>query len=301
MTQSASGLWSAEPTPAPGPAGPGALGAFGPPDPAYGGASGAYGDTSAPGVGGAAGPEGKGPAGPAGPSAPSGTSGVPEVSALSADAGGPDSADRGSRVRSLALTAAGGQGRSRALSCTLVLTVAGVLAAATTAVVLFDVLPGGGGRKHESHADPAASPATRVPSAPTRTATSPPTEAETPSALPTAFLGTWTGDVKQQDGTPNGTITTVFTAGGTGDDVARTTYRVSVSSLSTACYATAELVSATATEVTLTERTDPDRDSGPLCTGATTKVTYTLRGGTLHFASQDAMGGRPTSEMRKAS
>ncbi|MGO4431119.1 serine/threonine protein kinase, partial [Streptomyces sp. MCAF7] len=100
------------------------LGAFGPPDPSYGGPAQA------------ATPEGRAPG------APGPAEGQP--------AGGQPPEGQPAGGRRFALSAAiGGRKRPKALSCTLVLSIAGALAAATTAAVVFHVLPGtGGGGDH---------------------------------------------------------------------------------------------------------------------------------------------------------
>ncbi|MGW7552425.1 serine/threonine-protein kinase, partial [Streptomyces rimosus] len=114
------------------------------------------------------------------------------------------------------------------------------------------------------------------------------------SAVPEPFLGTWTGTVITRHNLPNGTITSTITPGAKGDYVVRTTYDFLIAR----CEAKAELVSATATAMTLRERTDGK--PGPGCTGAEAAVTYTLgKDGTLAFASDDEAGGRPHAFLKK--
>ncbi|MEU7257738.1 serine/threonine-protein kinase [Streptomyces rimosus] len=179
---------------------------------------------------------------------------------------------------------AGSSGRRR-LSCTLVLSVAGVLAAATTAAFVFQLLPGQGG---DGGRDAAAKPpgSGRSPA--------PGDTRPDASAVPEPFLGTWTGTVITRHNLPNGTITSTITPGAKGDYVVRTTYDFLIAR----CEAKAELVSATATAMTLRERTDGK--PGPGCTGAEAAVTYTLgKDGTLAFASDDEAGGRPHAFLKK--
>lgn len=191
------------------------------------------------------------------------------------------------KERRLTLKGALGGGTSghRRMSCTLVLSVAGALAAATTAAFVFQLLPGQG---EDNGRDAAAKP---------------PGSGQTPSpgasrpgepAVPKSFLGTWTGTVVTRHNIPNGTITSTIAPGTKGDYVVHTSYDFLIAR----CAAKAELVSATATTLTLRERTDGK--AGPGCTGAEAAVTYTLgKDGTLSFASDDEAGGRPRATMKK--
>ncbi|PHQ50948.1 serine/threonine protein kinase [Streptomyces cinnamoneus] len=187
----------------------------------------------------------------------------------------PTGPDAGRRV-ALEATATAGTARRRRLSCTLVVSVAGALAAATTAAFVFGLLPGTGGGGEETAKPPSGSQP--GPSSPPATG----------SAVPQAFLGTWTGEVVQSDGTPNGTMTSVITAGGKDDYVVRTTY----AALSLKCRSKAKLSSADAKTITLQEVADGPQ--GAFCTGATAYVAYVLSAnGTLAFASVDSAGGKP--------
>ncbi|MEU2788340.1 serine/threonine-protein kinase [Streptomyces sp. NPDC007100] len=186
----------------------------------------------------------------------------------------------------------GGVAGRRRLSCTLVLSVAGALAAATTAAFVFQVLPGQGGDDHkDATAKPPGSGQTPSPGN-----TRPPGDAlPGKTAVPQPFLGTWTGTVLTRHNLPNGTITSTITPGAKGDYVVRTTYDFVIAQ----CEAKAKLVSATATTLTLEERADGK--PGPGCTGAKAAVTYTLdKDGTLSFASDDEAGGRPRASLKKA-
>ncbi|MBB4894458.1 hypothetical protein FHS39_003516 [Streptomyces olivoverticillatus] len=193
----------------------------------------------------------------------------------------------GEEGKRIALSAAaGGRGRQR-LSCTLVLTVAGALAVATTGAFVFGLLPGQGGGasgKGESAAKPpAATGASQDPSG-------------TPVAtVPEAFLGTWSGPVKS-GGLDNGTMTSTISGGGKGAYVVRTTYSVLDA---VECHSKAKLLAATSTRLTVEEVSDGAQ--GPLCTGATTTVTYALAPGGIAFASEDAAGGRPTAALSRKS
>jgi hypothetical protein len=61
------------------------------------------------------------------------------------------------------------------------------------------------------------------------------------------------------------------------------------------------LISATARELRVTERTDPARPSTELlCTKGTAAVTYTLGAdGTLRYASGEAAAGNPRATLRR--
>ncbi|ARF56043.1 serine/threonine-protein kinase [Streptomyces gilvosporeus] len=211
------------------------------------------------------------PARPEGPpSAPWPVAGVAAAEAPTADAA--------PKERRVALTGAvGGKERPRRVSCTLVLSVAGALAVATTAAVFFRLLPGGPGG-----ADTAAKP---------------PPGSGAPTPGPTVaphFLGTWTGSVTTARGMGNGSMTSVIRPGGKGDYVIHTTYDVVV----VQCKAKAKLVSATPNRLVLRER--PDGKQGFGCTGSASRVTYTFRkDGTLAFTSDDGAGGTPTSTLTK--
>ncbi|MFI9203756.1 protein kinase [Streptomyces sp. NPDC053048] len=173
----------------------------------------------------------------------------------------------------------------RKVSCTLVLTVTGVLAAGLlTGAFVSGLLPGTSPGGSSGGNDTAAPPAA--------TASGPAARSD----VPKEFLGTWTGQVIQSDGTPNGTMTSTVTAGGKGTYVIRTTYSV----LSVVeCRAKAKLLSATDDKLTLRESTDGERRA--LCTGGTSTVTYTRTdGGRLAFTSDDAKGGRPTATLTRS-
>ncbi|MGW5815598.1 serine/threonine-protein kinase [Streptomyces noursei] len=210
-------------------------------------------------------------------SSPSGLADLPTGSAASPAPG--------SKERRIALTGAlGGKERPRRMSCTLVLSVAGALAVATTTAVFFGVLkgPGGGGS--------AATP----PSGNHPTVGSPaPTDAA--GGVPKGFLGTWSGTVTMANGIPNGTMTSVIKAGHEGDVVVRTTYDVVL----LRCRAASKLVSATGDKLVLRE--SPDGEQGPGCTGNTSTVTYVLgKDGSLSFTSDDERGGTPKATLTRS-
>ncbi|MFE9008653.1 protein kinase [Streptomyces sp. NPDC007875] len=245
---------SPTPPPAPAPVSP-LLGAFGPPDPSY-----------ANGL-----PPQDQPARSPLPSPPS-----------------PPSAKPGGR--SVALSAAvGGKKRPKALSCTLVLSVAGALAVATTAAVLFKVLPGGSA---DSNDQGAADPR---PSATERNPGDGASDGSGKGAVPKAFLGTWQGDLTSDSGIPVGTLTITFRQGRTGQDVASGRVKLSV----LRCDSTWKLVSAAPKQLHLDARlkgAEPQQG----CSDASTDEQFTLTSdGALSYKAKDEQAGDPTGTLRK--
>ncbi|MCG0286333.1 serine/threonine-protein kinase [Streptomyces sp. PSAA01] len=245
------------PPPTPAPASP-LLGAFGPPDPSY-----------ANGL-----PPKDRPAGPPHPSPPAPPS--------------PPSGKPGGR--SVALSAAvGGKKRPKALSCTLVLSVAGALAVATTAAVLFKVLPGG------SAADSDQGAANPRPSATERTPGDGAPDGSGKGAVPKAFLGTWQGDLTSDSGIPVGTLTITFRQGRTGQDVASGRVKLSV----LRCDSTWKLVSAAPKQLHLDARLKGSQPQQG-CSDASTDEQFTLTSdGALSYKAKDQQAGDPTGTLRK--
>ncbi|MFE0042870.1 serine/threonine-protein kinase [Streptomyces albireticuli] len=292
----------------------GAPGGFGPPDASYGNGNGnESGSGSGSGVADMASPAASGPEplaavagfGPPDPSygkglvdAPPpapvrpGTSGPP---GSPGPAGRPDAPRDGEPVEkrlALSATAGGGRAGRRKLSCTFVVSVAAALAVATTMVFVLDLLPGGGSGDSAEKASPGS--AASSPSAGSSDGGG--LDADAPAAVvPEAFLGTWSGEVHQADGTPNGTLTAVITSGRKGAYVATTTYSL-LGALE--CRSKAALTAATATRITLDEVSDGK--PSPLCTGDKARITFTLaKDGKLAYASEDVRGGRPTATLTK--
>ncbi|MFE3940636.1 serine/threonine-protein kinase [Streptomyces sp. NPDC059118] len=194
--------------------------------------------------------------------------------------------------------------RGRRLSCTVALAVAGALAAVTVGgVFLFDLLPGGGTRNNADgnvgSTPPAATPS-GGPSKPTESGTAGP---ERITELPKEFIGTWRGPVTEKTtGEPHGTLTAVFTEGRTGTDVVRMNTEITGLGITVSCNSVARLTSGTAEELTLHERTDPDRPSTPgLCTSTTTDVHFTrATDGTLRFRSEERGAGLPYGTLSRS-
>ncbi|MCF3103299.1 serine/threonine protein kinase [Streptomyces roseoverticillatus] len=150
------------------------------------------------------------------------------------------------------------------------LTVTALVVAAAVAAVILALLPGKG-------------------DGPSKTET---TESGT---VPGKFLGTWTGQIVQSDGTPNGTMTAVITDGAPGTFVARTTY----SALNVLeCHSKGKLLTAAPTRLALEEATDGEPSLG--CTGETARITFSLApDGKLAYASEDAKGGKPHATLTR--
>ncbi|MET8177982.1 protein kinase [Streptomyces sp. NPDC005336] len=187
--------------------------------------------------------------------------------------------------RSIGLSASmGGRKRPKALSCTLVLSVAGALAAATTAAVVFHVLPGNGG--DDKSADQ-GSAQTQPPS--------PGASATDKGSVPRAFLGTWQGDLTSDSGIPVGTMTITFRQGRTGQEVASGRVKLSV----LRCDSTWKLISATPTQLRLDSRlkgSEPQEG----CSNGSTDERFTLTSdGALAYNAKDEAGGNPTGTLRK--
>ncbi|MBB5122857.1 serine/threonine protein kinase [Streptomyces eurocidicus] len=289
------------------PGGTGAPGGFGPQGSSYGPDSSyrpdpSYGPDSPYGNGGAGTPGASGVVGfgPPDPSYGRGLADAPPVPARpeTPQDGKQDGKQTGKRDgqaagKRLALSAAAGGGKAgrHKLSCTVVVSVAAALAFATTMAFVFDLLPGSGGGKDKagSAGSAASSPSAR------------PSDgglgADSPAAdVPKAFLGSWSGLVRQSDGTPNGTLVAVITSGSKGAYVARTTY----SALGVECRSKARLTAATDTRITLEEVSDGA--PGPVCTGDKAQITFTVvKDGELAYASEDARGGKPTATLTKES
>ncbi|MEU0667017.1 serine/threonine-protein kinase [Streptomyces lavendulocolor] len=185
-------------------------------------------------------------------------------------------------------------GTGRRLSCTVALAVAGALAAVTVGGgSLLGLFDRGGHDDTAGHGPPAGA-------APSGSATgggAPGSGESAAVSVPQGFVGTWEGELTQDSGLTGGRITVVVTAGRRGEDVVRTSTALG----SFRCNGVSRLVSATARELRVTERTDPARPSTELlCTKGTAAVTYTLGAdGTLRYASGEAAAGNPRATLRR--
>ncbi|MEH6379484.1 serine/threonine protein kinase, partial [Streptomyces sp. KLMMK] len=168
-----------------------------------------------------------------------------------------------------------GAGRRRTQA--VLAAVGALLVAVAVAVVLgLGLLPGGGGGKGGS--------GTTTGSGGGRA-----------KSVPEQFLGTWTGQVVQSDGTPNGTMTAVIADGALGAYVVRTTY----SALNVLeCRSKGKLLTAVPTRLTLEEATDGTPSLG--CTGETARITFSLAAdGKLMYTSEDTKGGSPHATLTR--
>ncbi|MFD9503133.1 serine/threonine-protein kinase [Streptomyces sp. NPDC060035] len=193
-----------------------------------------------------------------------------------------------------------GTRRGRRVSCTVALAVAGALAAVTLGTgMLQDLLQGGGddnrrdGAAHPPAATHSESPGTTAPE-PTAPGGS------SVSTLPKAFAGTWQGPTTERSGVSHGTLTAVFTEGRKGEDVVRLSYRLDAIGVTVVCKGIGRLVSGTATEVKIRERTDPDNADGVLCTGDDADLVFTLTGGTLGYRSDEEAAGTPKGTLTRS-
>ncbi|MFE7614243.1 serine/threonine-protein kinase [Streptomyces sp. NPDC057496] len=193
--------------------------------------------------------------------------------------------------------------RGRRLSCTVALAVAGALAAVTVGgAFLLDLMPGGNTHADAGHGgerpEPGASQSS--PSRPTESGTGGSSEV---AALPKEFVGTWQGPVTEKTtGEPHGTLTAVFTAGKKGADVVRMNTELTRLGITVSCNSVAALTSVEGKELTLEERTDPDRPSTPgLCTSTTSVVHFTRTAdGTLEFRSEERGAGLPYGTLTRS-
>ncbi|MGW0464457.1 protein kinase domain-containing protein [Streptomyces sp. NPDC003027] len=211
---------------------------------------------------------------------PAATATAPGGSARPADVRTPDTG------RKLSFSFAAG----RRVGCTAALTVTAALVGVTLgAGYLFDLMPGG-------RSDTSADRTGRTPSA------SPPAATAPAGSVPPAFLGTWTGPTTERNGSPHGDFTAVIGKGRTGEDVVRTSHVISVLGTTVKCHGIGRLTSATARELRIADRTDPDRPgTAGLCTGGTSTFTLTLTAdGTLAYRSHEEAAGRPTGTLRKS-
>ncbi|MFG3406196.1 protein kinase [Streptomyces sp. NPDC048142] len=197
--------------------------------------------------------------------------------------------------------------RSRRVSCTLALAVAGALAAVTLGTGLLDgFLPGGDADRREG----SDSAANRPSSAASTPASAKPTPAESADrseapadALPKAYVGTWKGPVTEETtGQPHGTLTAVFTEGKRGEQVVRLSTTISQLGITVTCNSVGTLASGTAKQLNIREATDPDRPSTPgLCTTTEADLVFRLaEDGTLDYRSKERAAGLPYGKLTRS-
>lgn len=210
--------------------------------------------------------------------------------------GSQDAHDTQDPRMSLSVTAGRAGPRRRKVSCTVVLAVAGALAAVTLGGTLL--LDQFSDNKSSDSADQGPPVESRNPSASaTRDGATGPL-----TAVPKQFVGTWTGPTTEDNGLPHGDYTVEITAGAKGAKVLRSTSTLSVLGVEAECYGVGTLKAATAKEIKVEESTDPDRPGrAGMCTATTAaELTFTLTGdGDLRFTSAEDAAGNPTGTLRK--
>ncbi|MFF9560134.1 serine/threonine-protein kinase [Streptomyces albus] len=185
-----------------------------------------------------------------------------------------------------------GQGRRRRVSCTLVLSIACVVAALLGTSYAFDLMPGIGGSGRDSAAEP---PPGTSPSAPDRPGDGRPSG--TPGAggrVPEEFVGKWRGDLYSERGIPVGTLTVTIGEGGKGEIVAKGAAKLG----GAACAARWRLVSATGTR--LVADASGSEPGGELCAPGGTKEEFRLRQDErLRYESHVEGGGNAAGTLRR--
>ncbi|MEU6488208.1 protein kinase [Streptomyces sp. NPDC046887] len=259
-----------------------ALGVFGPPTEPSGPPSGAFmpedppSGAFAPGV-------------PPRPAAPPEVHGLPTASVAS----GP----RGPLALSVTTESERGPGRGRRLSCTVVLAVAGALAAVTVGGGwLLGVLRQEQGRSSDTAGRPPAATGSRTPS--------PSPSSESPgdsdlAAVPEGFIGTWKGPFEFAflgDYVRGGTFTLTLDGGKSGSQVGTADQYDALGNLS--CQDRLVLRRATATELVL-DGSSTGKPEGNKCTSGTHTVTLTLKDGKLAYASEEQRAGNPRATLTR--
>ncbi|AVH57198.1 MULTISPECIES: serine/threonine-protein kinase [Streptomyces] len=239
--------------------------------------------TSAPGGAFGPPPEGFGPP-PAMPPAPGPAASVPEQREVRDATPHPE--DRPGKVSvSVAATAVpGANGRGRKLSCTVVLAVAGALAAVTVgSAFLFGLMPGGGAEKDGGNV------AGQRPSA------TAPGDAQRPSTIPASYLGTWEGDGLALGGAlPMGTFRVTVHQAAVGKELG--TFR-QTDQIGGICDTVLILKKVTKEQLVATSVAKvPSRD---VCTKGRHEVRLIPVGDDLKYETDNAEAGDPVARMSK--
>ncbi|MEU0158556.1 serine/threonine-protein kinase [Streptomyces sp. NPDC006261] len=198
--------------------------------------------------------------------------------------------------------------RSRRVSCTAALAVAGSFAVVALGSGLLDGFFPGGDADRRKESDSAAGPPSATATAsqePSPAGSDDPTDAgEAPvSGVPKAFVGTWEGPLTEKtSGQPHGTLTAVFTEGRKGTQVVRMSTTISQLGITVTCNSVGTLTSGTAKELKVRERTDPDRPSSPgLCTTTEADLVFRLTAdGTLGYRSLERGAGLPYGDLTRS-
>ncbi|UYQ63714.1 serine/threonine-protein kinase [Streptomyces peucetius] len=200
--------------------------------------------------------------------------------------------------------AAGPVRRGRQISCGLALAVACAVAAVTVgSAFLLEWWPGKGDSDKggsgtaqppaggDSDAAPPSGSADRAGAVPSA------------AAVPSALIGTWTGDVEAPTTFSAHVLTLEITAGEQNDMVARSTDHLVLSNVAEfKCHALGKLVSATDTAVRVQESVDPQRPNPPgQCQTASVVWVFTLQeDGTLRYEPEGAAPGRQSGTLTKS-
>ncbi|MEU5833163.1 serine/threonine-protein kinase [Streptomyces diacarni] len=278
----AAGLVPPAPVPPPStppPTPPGAE--FGPPDPSFGEAVAHPATEAAP--PGSAPPSA--PTDPAGP--PSGRPGRGGL-VIERGAGVPEPGEDGAGAR-----------RGRRVSCTLVLSLACVVAAALFGTYFAGILPGTGGSGHDNSAEPP--PKDDPPQKGSDGGGSsggsdkdPPAGGGGPATVPKGFLGKWRGDLYSERGIPVGTLTVTIKQGGKGDTVATGTAELG----GTECSSEWVLVSASGKR--MVADASGSEPTSPLCAPGSPDEEFTLReNGRLRLQTHGDGNGDASGTLRK--
>ncbi|MFE9393358.1 serine/threonine-protein kinase [Streptomyces sp. NPDC006784] len=265
---------------------------FGPPDPSYG----------------------KPVTGPAAPIGPAAAPAPPP-----ADGSGPEASGRRSRIvlgtgpdAERTAGTAGGEGAAgsagaaeaaggprRRVSCTLVVTLACVVAAALLGTgYVAGLLPGVGDSGRDNTAEP---PPTATKGPPDKATKEPPDGGGSGggsdgdgSGVPEDFVGTWRGDLTSRKGVPLGTLTVTVKEGDPGDTVATGSSKLA----GTECAGRWKLVSATDDRLVVdASGTEP---SSKLCAAGGSAEEFRLRGDDrLRYESHEETSGYAAGTLRK--
>ncbi|WP_274032112.1 serine/threonine-protein kinase [Streptomyces sp. MMBL 11-1] len=197
-----------------------------------------------------------------------------------------------------------GERRSRRVSCTVALAVAGALAVVTFGAGLLDgFLPGGAADRDNGAAATPSAPASPSGSGKPSPAESAGRGGAPVGELPKAYVGTWKGPVTEKTtGQPHGTLTAVFTEGKRGERVVRMSTTISQLGITVTCNSVGTLASGTAKELNIREATDPDRPSTPgLCTTTEADLVFRLGDdGTLAYRSKERAAGLPYGKLTRS-
>ncbi|WP_371660440.1 serine/threonine-protein kinase [Streptomyces sp. NBC_00280] len=203
-------------------------------------------------------------------------------------------------VAATSVPVAGGRGRK--LSCTVALAVAGAMAAVTVgSVLVFDLLPGGGGDNDaakSSGSDAARSPVASEDS--DQTAEKPsqsmvPDPVSGPGAVPASYIGTWEGSAVALDGVvPMGTFRVTVQQAAVGDELG--TFR-QTDQIGGICDDVLILKQVTKTRLVVTSIAA--KSNRNVCTTGSHRVLLTPVGDDLKYETDNPEAGDPVARMSR--